>query len=146
MSRRYRVNEPTVAVELHDGDAILINFGNGRYYDTEGAGGEVIRLLCEGHAIEDIVAALAERSGDADHEVSRSIESFISELMAEGLVLALGPLERPQPSPPIASALPAGPLVASLKRHLELEELLQLDPIHDVDDAGWPLPKANGAS
>jgi Coenzyme PQQ synthesis protein D (PqqD) len=146
VSRQYRVNEPTVAAEMHDGDAILINFENGRYYDTEGAGGEVVRLLCEGHAVEQIVVALAERSGHAEREVSSTVESFIAELLAEGLVLDVGPREQARALPAIACVLPSGPLAAALKLHLELEDLLRLDPIHDVDAAGWPLPKASAGS
>ena len=30
-----------------------------------------------------------------------------------------------------------------LNSYTDMEELLLLDPIHDVDQAGWPMPKAS---
>jgi len=32
-----------------------------------------------------------------------------------------------------------------LNAYTDMEELLLLDPIHDVDQAGWPMPKAPDA-
>ena len=38
------------------------------------------------------------------------------------------------------------PLVCELRltRYSDLEDLLKLDPIHDVDEAGWPVAKSEG--
>ncbi|HVV52836.1 MAG TPA: PqqD family protein [Polyangia bacterium] len=143
MSRCYRINEPAVAVEMHDGDAILINFENGRYYDTAGAGGEIVRLLLQGHDLGEIARALATAAGEDAAGVDRAVGAFVDALTGEGLLIATdAPGER---EVPLAPALPAGFVAPALNRHVELEDLLRLDPIHDADDAGWPVPKAGGA-
>jgi hypothetical protein len=143
VSRSYRVNEPAVAAELHDGDAILINFENGRYYDTSGAGGEIVRLLLEAHTVGEIANEMARLSGAAESEVVRAIDVFVEALIAEGLIVPTTAPKEPRVPGAISCAL-AQPFVApGLNRHLELEDLLQLDPIHDADEAGWPLPKAS---
>jgi len=143
VSPRYRVNEPAVAAELHDGDAILINFDNGRYYDTSGTGGEIVRLLLQGHPIGEISSAVARFSSLSEGEVARAIETFVEELAAEGLVVSAGAHQGAAVPDPIACVLPDGFVQPALHRHVELEDLLQLDPIHDADDAGWPIPKSN---
>jgi len=145
VSLRYRVNEPAVAAEIHDGDAILINFDNGRYYDTSGAGGEIVRLVLQGQSVAEIATAVARSSALGEPEVARDIETFVDELAAEGLIVPTD--ERPRQGTavrdPIACVLPDGFVRPALHRHVELEELLQLDPIHDADAAGWPIPKSN---
>lgn len=147
MSLRYRVNEPAVAAELHDGDAILINFDNGRYYDTSGAGGEIVRLVLKGHSVGEIASAVARASALGESEVARVLETFVDALAVEGLIVQLGARRETALPDPIDVDLPHGFVEPALHRHVELEDLLQLDPIHDADDAGWPIPKSkNGMS
>ncbi len=143
MSPRYRVNEPAVAAELHDGDAILINFENGRYYDTSGSGGEIVRLLLQAHSVGEIATAIAGLSPRAEGEVARAIETFVDALAAEGLIVPTDAANATILPGPIGCLLPYGFVEPALHRHVELEDLLQLDPIHDADDAGWPVPRSS---
>lgn len=142
MNRRYRINEPAVAAEMHEGDAILINFENGRYYDTSGAGGEIVRLLMEGHAAGEIARALAKPSAQAQEEVTSAVCEFIDALLAEALVVPGDAGAQTAAPVAIVCLLPAGFVAPALNRHVELEDLLKLDPIHDTDADGWPLPKS----
>jgi hypothetical protein len=68
------------------------------------------------------------------------VTNFVAQLEQEGLVEA----SRSPADPVPVSALPRlieqkRPFVApTLKKYSEIEDLLLLDPIHDVDDSGWP--------
>lgn len=146
VSLRYLVNEPAVAAELHDGDAILINFDNGRYYDTSGAGGEIVRLVLKGHSVGEIASAVARLSSLGESEIARVLETFVDALIAEGLIVQMGPRREMALPDPIEVDLPHGFVEPALHRHVELEDLLQLDPIHDADDAGWPIPRSKGGT
>lgn len=79
--------------------------------------------------------------GDAQ-EIDRGVQELLAQLQQENLIVAVDGAGE-------AAALqaPAGnnqekPLFnpPSLNKYSDMQELLLLDPIHDVDDAGWPKP------
>jgi hypothetical protein len=143
---RYRVNAPAVASQVIGGEAILIHFDSGRYYSVEGSGADIIALLEAGRTADQIADQLA---GDGPRDdVASAVARFVRELVDEGLFVAAGDQEpAPIAEPPAAAAELSPPpaaspfLAPSLTRYTDLEELLRLDPIHDVDDAGWPIAK-----
>ena len=80
--------------------------------------------------------------GDAD-DVGRGVQHLLAQLQQENLIVPvdvagdidftkLAPShnghEKPSFNPP------------SLNKYSDMQELLLLDPIHDVDEAGWPKP------
>jgi len=134
---RYRVNTPAVASQVIGGEAMLIHFDSGRYYAVEGSGADVIGWLEEGRSIDEVVDAWGETGARRD-AIAETIERFVRTLLDEGLLVALADGAPPTTARPTARAAFAPP---SLATYTDLEDLLRLDPIHDVDDAGWPIPK-----
>jgi len=105
-----------------DGEVVIIHLGTGVYYSIRGRGVG----LWEGAA----AGATADRLSQlAPNEAA----SFLTELEIEGLIeriskgnenwLANG---EPASEPPV------------LERFTDMEDLLLLDPVHEVDDQGWP--------
>jgi hypothetical protein len=141
LAMRYRVNIPAVTSQVIAGEAILIHFDSGRYYTVEGSGAHIIAWLEEGRSLDDIVSAWATAGGESD-TIRTAIDVFVRSLVDEGLLVAR--TDEPEAQAPgktprtAASAAFAQP---SLVTYTDLEELLRLDPIHDVDEAGWPSPK-----
>jgi len=141
---RYRVNAPAVASQVMGGEAILIHFDSGRYYSVEGSGADIIALLEAGRSPEQIAEALA--GAGARDAVGDAVASFVRQLVDEELVVA--GVEPDAAADAAAAAVVSGPppspspfSAPSLTRYTDLEDLLRLDPIHDVDDAGWPIAK-----
>ena len=144
-NQRFRVNTPTVTHEIIDGEAVIINLDSGNYYSLVDAGSFIWGLIERGISageLPDVV--LQNYQGDAT-EVDRSVQELIGQLQAENLIVpvtgdasadlagltqAASPDQNGKPSfhPP------------SLHKYSDMQELLLLDPIHDVDDAGWPKP------
>lgn len=142
---RYRVNTPAVASQVIAGEAILIHFDSGRYYTVEGSGADIIAWLEEGRSTDEIVSAWAPAGGEPG-TIQAVVDVFVRSLVDEGLLVARtdavleAGLPANQPSGLAASSAFVRPLLVT---YTDLEELLRLDPIHDVDDAGWPSPKVN---
>jgi len=146
---RYRVNTPAVASQVIGGEAMLIHFDSGRYYAAEGSGGDIIAWLEEGRSVDEVIAAWDQtgETGAGREAIAATIERFVRALVDEGLLVGLagdapaadhpatGPAAAPGPTARAAFVAP------SLATYTDLEELLRLDPIHDVDDAGWPIAK-----
>jgi hypothetical protein len=132
-----RINAEAAACQIIDGEAVLIHFDSGRYFSSLGSGSEIIRLLELGHTVEQITAAFRRHYGDATEHIDDAIRSFVEELLLENLFL---PSEHGGgTSAELVLDVGAEFEPPKLEKYSELEDLLKLDPIHDVDPAGWPL-------
>jgi hypothetical protein len=136
---RLALNTPAVACQIIDGGAIVIHFDRGNYYSVEGSGVVVLELVSGGAHQDEIGAALAERF---DIDIDRATSSgrrFLEELLAEDLVVTShAPPQAPAPSPPASTPSRRPFEEPRLVKYSDLQDLLVLDPIHDIILKGWP--------
>lgn len=134
-----RVNHPHIIHEIIEGEAILVNLETGSYYSADRVGAVIWDGIENGMPVAQIVDAITHAYGGDEGDKQAGVGAFLEQLQKERLVL---PVENAEPASPIAPlALPSNtpPFVApELLKYTEMEDLLLLDPIHDVDDAGWP--------
>lgn len=133
--------------ETIDGEAMIVNLIDGTYYSTAGSGAFLWPLIVGGHSIEECVRSCQSEYDCSDVVVlSGEIERFVSELLTEGLILEnvaeKSSLELLESNGQEPSAEFVAPI---LHKYSDMQDLLLLDPIHDVDESGWPHPK-NGVS
>ncbi|HVF32738.1 MAG TPA: PqqD family protein [Acidimicrobiales bacterium] len=135
---RYRVNSPQVINETIDGEAIMINLATGAYYSLDAVGGQVWTVLEQGPATVEDVAEALQASFDASHdEIVAGVRSLVEQLAAEELVVTTD-------EPAAAAAAPAadGPKTSftppRLDKFTDMQDLILLDPVHEVDSRGWP--------
>lgn len=127
------VNGPYVVAEVFDNEVVVIHLERGTYYSLTGAACQFWPLLGSGRDAAGIAAALAEL-GPEWAAAQAELVAFAEELMAEELV-QLAEL----PQAPVAPA-PAAYQPPKLEKFTDMEELIALDPVHDVSAAeGWPL-------
>jgi Coenzyme PQQ synthesis protein D (PqqD) len=137
---RLRVNMPLVASEVIDGEAVLIHFETGCYYSAGKGGAEILNLITEGLTLEEIVADLADRY-EAPGAVEQDVHRFISRLLEEKLIARVPQDDGGATVPTPTEGRPVIDQVPELLKFTDLEDLLLLDPIHDADEAGWPVAK-----
>lgn len=116
----YRIRTPQVVHETVDDEVVAIDFDTGRYYSLRGPAAAVWTALGDDSRAADDVATNP-YGGPA------AVAAFLDQLVDEGLI------ERTGPS---SEATDPGPLV--FERYSDMEELILLDPVHDVSEAGWP--------
>jgi Coenzyme PQQ synthesis protein D (PqqD) len=145
----YQINAPAVAYQHVEDEAILIQFDSGCYYSTDKVGAEILSLLQQSVMAITIVRILAERYCADFETIDRMVKPFLEHLCAEDLVVAqagavgVGASEPPS-SAPTGSARQRLPIEAPvLHKYTDLQDLLLLDPIHDTDEAGWPVAEPN---
>lgn len=135
----YRTNSPPVVHETIGGETILVHLENGTYYDLNAAGGFVFESFVGTGTIEETIVAAGVRYGASSKSVEAEIEAFAATLLAEELLVAAHdsapPPASPNGQPQAGDAEWASP---TLNKHTDMQELLVLDPVHEVDDAGWP--------
>lgn len=132
----FEQNEPAVVSETIDGEAVVINLERGVYFSIRGTGLAIWTDVIAGMAFDDVARRLAETYGSAGPGVASDARRFLERLVEEGLIRARSAAGARAPA---AAAIPAGAYEPpTLEKYTDMEALLLLDPIHDVDEAGWP--------
>lgn len=126
----FEVDEPSVIYEESDGEIVLVDLRNGKYYRLRGESSLVFTLIISGHPIERIVARCEEAPATA-----KEILAVVEDLYDRQLIR-----ERP-----VSATEELVPWVFK-EFHLEvfedLQEILKLDPIHESDpELGWPTAR-----
>jgi hypothetical protein len=148
--------------ERLDDEVIAINLETGAYYALDGAAADAWTLVAAGASTDEIVAILDGRYDTSADTLRADVVAFLAELTEQGIATdSTEPAESAEPALPAESAESAesaaptpGDAVAlvadggtrrytppSLNRYDDLADLLLLDPIHEVDDAGWPIAR-----
>lgn len=131
-----RVKAPEVIHELIDGEVIIINLGTGNYYSVKGSGASVWTILHEnpGVTVDQLTAAVASRHA-ASEDIGAAIEQFVADLRQEDLVAGDG---EPAMTPPSADPAAGEWQPPVLEKYTDMQDLVLLDPVHEVEPAGWP--------
>jgi len=141
---RYRINRPIVVDEVFDDEVVIIHFDTGNYYSLDSIGTEIWGLIEGGASVGEMVESLAQRYDGSHSAMEDAITGFVVELQEEDLVAACTPADRTtldqgekrSQGDGAASRRKFGPPI--LSRYTDMQDLLLLDPIHEVDEAGWP--------
>ena len=148
MTTRFRVNSPNVIHETIEGEVILIDLKTGTYYSLRDTGAAVWQAIQSGAGEEGIATELRSRYDASEEEIRDAVRRLLDELEHEGLVRAdegeAASAETPPASDNGGVRLPfAAPV---LEKHTDMQDLILLDPVHEVDARGWPHAAAPDAS
>jgi hypothetical protein len=138
---RYAVHNPPVVHESFGDEVVIVNLNSGAYYSLDKAGLAIWKLIVEGASIDETADQLSGRYSASRAEILASVVELISSLQREGLIQPARDMEHRtnlalQNDPNGGEKIPFEPPL--LNKFTDVEDLLILDPIHDVDAAGWP--------
>lgn len=138
MSGRFRINAPNVVAETLDGEATIVNLESGTYYALNKTGSAIWDRVLAGEPQDGIASHIVEAYGvDAD-AATAAVESLVAELRTQALIV---PTDGTAPAAPSVNSNGGPPGAWSepkLTTFTDMQELLLLDPIHEVDESGWP--------
>ena len=147
MSTRFRVNSPRVMHETIEGEIIVIDLATGSYYSLRETGAAIWTELERGASEEEIVASLESGYDAAPEEIGAAVGRLIEELAAEDLIEPAGEngdvaVDRATAGGSAGRRPFSAPV---LEKHTDMQDLILLDPVHEVDARGWPHPAPAGA-
>jgi hypothetical protein len=145
-SGRYRLNAPRVVQETIEGEVVAVDLEQGTYFSLRGVAAEIWAPVVGGQSAADVAGALARRYASDPGVILAAVTAFTADLVHEGLVVAT---DEPtiaipglvEPEPADAAAARATFCAPKLDKYTDMAELLLIDPIHEVDERGWPSPK-----
>ena len=160
-SGSYQLNSPKVISQTIDGEAVVVNLDSGCYYSLNRTASALLDFLSQGLTAGEIAARAFTSAGEGSAkseasspgEIEDQVRQFIDRLLDEGILR-----ERPgsdssasgtPPSSGLSAASPLDPDQLRLEppvitRYSDMQELLLLDPVHEVTDSGWPTKKPKG--
>lgn len=128
---QYQVNRPEIVSDLIDGEVILLNLKAGTYYNLEHTASTLWQWLEAGADRASLLAELT-RAYPQQSRLEADLDEWISELLSHQLIV---PAVRPPGAGPAFAPTYLRPRVCA---HADMQELLLLDPVHEVGEAGWP--------
>ncbi len=142
----FRINSPNVIHEIIDGEAVLVNLQTGSYYSIDKVGAVVWDYVEKGLSTHQIVEAIAGGYHGELAQINQGVQQLFTQLQNEQLIV---PSEAPSSNGHAHSLDGVGngqdkPQFEApvLHKYTDMEDLLLLDPIHDVGETGWPnLPE-----
>lgn len=137
----FRVNSPGVAWEDFQDEVIIVNLESGAYFSTRDVGAEIWRRLAGGLPLAVIEPALLALYEVEAPVLQASLAGFVATLQEHGLLLP-APAAEPAAESTVASSTAKREFVEpKLDAYSDMQDLLLLDPIHEVDESGWPNPQ-----
>ncbi len=137
----YRVvKSDDLAHDTIDGETVIMDMRRGVYFRLEGAAALAWENLVTGVSPSALAEVIGRHHAAAPGEIGAALDAFLPALLADGLIeRAAADAVAGRSVPPIAAAAPL-PAFAGLHIHRfnDLDELLWVDPIHEVDETGWP--------
>lgn len=132
---RHRSNAPRFVDETVDGEVLIMDMVKGTYYSGQGASTAAFNALKHGATTAEIAAAFANGSALPIDEMQAELDRFADELRREEILVIESSNGNAGPST-IGAAGAFEPL--QIERFDDLADLILLDPVHDVTEAGWP--------
>lgn len=140
MIRSFKLKPSTVHERFGD-ETVILNLDSGSYFSAQGTGSEIWKLVSDGASEAAILQHMrAEYAGNGD-EIARATAKFLDQLVAESLVEPDNVVDGNGKQAPATAGAPSKSKAFSsplLQKYTDMEEMLLLDPIHEVDEHGWP--------
>lgn len=134
---QFRSNEPSIAFEVLDEDVIVINLDTGTYYSIAGCGAVIWSAIVNGMTVNSIVDRLSAAGTTNRADISAELARFVEELTSEQLIVpVIGDAITSVEQNLIINTTFAPP---RLQKFTDMQELLLVDPIHEVSEEGWPI-------
>lgn len=131
----FKINAPDVVSETIDGETVIINLYKGLYYNLNPIGSFIWTLVEAGVPKDEILQSLKQNYSHLNDEDEAGVAQLFDRLLAEELIVEAEPTA-PATTPVLPA--PASFEAPVLFKYADMQDLLALDPIHDVDETGWP--------
>lgn len=136
----YNIDSKNVFFENFADENVVVNISKGNYYSMKGSAIEIWNLLGQKISFNQLLDAIVAIFDIDFVNAQQELELFINILVSEQLIL----VSESQEQTPLVNTIDTKKIFTKpyLEIYSDLQELLLLDPIHEVDEVqGWPKEK-----
>jgi hypothetical protein len=137
----FQPNSSRITYEIIEGETIIVDFETGVYYSINALGSAIFSWIVQGATAGAILSAIEEQYEVYNAGYDETINQFIESLLHEGIINRNNiSKERGQVSSISFDTLDSTTFIPpAIEKYTDMQELLLLDPIHEVDEEGWPF-------
>src|SRR5689334_6442282 len=138
-TKAYRIASANLYGRNFGDEVLIVDTESGRYFSLRGCAADIWSLIESGATVNDIITELGRRYDGAPEEIGAAVHRCLGDLRVNDLVreAEAGSGKIPASSGSTSRLPLTAPVV---ERFTDMENLLLLDPIHNVSDMGWPRP------
>jgi hypothetical protein len=136
----YSINDSKAISEMLDGETIIINLESGNYYSLNATGSILWNNIKDHCPISQIIAHFAATYDAPAEEIEKSVMQMVDFLKADNLILEGQAVDNSVPKKTVVDKKEAW-VAPTIQRYEDMQAMLLADPIHDVDQSGWPTLK-----
>ncbi|WP_157219962.1 PqqD family protein [Flavisphingomonas formosensis] len=135
MGTQYRLSSEAVVSEVIDGEAIIMDMAAGIYHSADGVAAQIWEATQSGTDRDTIVHGINLAYPGSDH--ASEVGAFLDMAVAAGLLVETETALANGTAYVFGGGVYSPPLLHS---HGDMQDLIMLDPIHDVSEKhGWPV-------
>lgn len=137
---RLGVNPIVVSHDRLEDEVIIINAESGTYYSGVGTAADIWSVFVQGSSIADATKLLAAAYAGDEKLIENDVKVSADFLLARGLIESIEVTAVANPTLP--ESVRNQWIQPQFQEYTDMRELIKLDPIHEVDEVGWPVVKA----
>ncbi len=138
----FRVNSPQVVCEMIDGEVVIVHLEKGYYYSLLKTGADVWSRIERRIDSHSLIKEMTQAYDGSAEEIATAIDEFLENLQHEELIITDSTMESVNTDNNTEITNKGRFEKPMLEKFTDMEDLLLLDPIHEVDvEAGWPNAK-----
>jgi hypothetical protein len=138
---QYSINRDKIIFEKFDDEIVLINLENGNYFSIRQVAQIIWELIEKGLDRSSVISTIAKIYNTTFDKIEDDLTEFIEELLKESLINLTESTNKNFDSIVRCETFEKQNMPYSkpvIEIYSEMQDLILLDPIHEVDDTGWP--------
>jgi len=137
---RYNIFDNNIISDVFGEEVVLVNLESGVYYSLRYSAAQIWIRLINQYSPTEIFADLIQIYKVDENDLISDINLFFTQLLEVKIIK--NTLETEKKSIKFNSKEILVPYTSPvLETFSDMQEILLLDPVHDVDKAGWPISK-----
>jgi hypothetical protein len=144
---RFRINSPYIIHETIDLETVIVNLDTGNYYSLDKIGVEIWTSIEKHIPLHEIIEDISRRYEGNGTLIEQAVIQLVNELNQENLIINDNS-ETSETNSGFDYREISGALTKKmsfeapiLHKYNDMQELLLIDPIHEVEETGWPNVK-----
>jgi len=140
VDQNFKIN-PRIIFENIDGEVIMIHLDVGQYFSLHGLAAQLWGFIEKSVSTQKMIEIVTGYYQEDVQKIDHAVRKFLKELESASLIVPI--IQKKELLLDTNHAiklvdLPNAFTQPQLQQYTDMEELLLIDPVHEVDDEGWP--------
>jgi len=137
---RYAKFDNNILSDVFGEEVVLVNLDSGMYYSLRGSATQIWIRLFNQYSLIEILADLIQIYQVTENQLNADINLFVTQLLELKIIKTATDAERKEIDF-ISKDILIDYSTPVVEIFSDMQEILLLDPVHDVDKSGWPISR-----